>query len=1443
MKNRPYYLGIDLGSVSLNTVVIDPDGQIQAAAYERTQGRPLAVLLACMEALACRFNAFQGIVVTGSGRKFIGRVLGVRDINEIVTQARGTCHLYPDIRTIVEIGGQDSKLIFVDRDHTTGEPVVVDHALNEVCAAGTGSFLDLQAHRLGIKVETIGDLAMKAKHPARISGRCSVFAKSDMVHLLQEGTPKPDIVAGLCNALALNFITNLGKGRPFPEPIVFQGGVAANGGVVKAFEKTLGLSPGSLIVPEHFLVMGALGSALMACNGNGGSARPVKQLIEEVRRVMDQDVTRDTASLRLTPLVPRNGASKAADRYYEPDKARGPVFLGIDVGAVSTNLVLIDQHGNLIAKQYWFTQGELADTVRKGLAEMGHKMGGHTQVCGVGVTGSGRYFIGDFVGADVVINEISAQARAAIHFDPHVETIIEIGGQDSKYIQCDHGQVVDFEMNKVCAAGTGSFLEEQAARLKLSIRDDFSRLAFSSVSPVNLGPRCTVFMESDLVHHQQTGKGIHDLAAGLAYAIASNYQEKVVGTKKIGMRVLFQGGVAGNQSVAAAFENLLNKPVTIPEHHHVTGAVGAALAARDRQPRPSRFAGFNLKDRPYEIKTFECQQCPNRCSVHKIYIGGKLTSYYGSLCGRYDKGVGQTSEPRLPDLLQERMDHLMQGISTTNGKSKASKGPIGIPMALGFFDFLPFWAAFFEALGYPVVFSQGTNKTLIQQGMAHVASETCFPVKSVYGHVVDLVSKGVEQILLPCEIDHPKDLRQEGGDATFRTFNCPYVQSIAYMVKSAMGSTVRLLKPIIRWSQPRHEINRVLQGFSRSLGHTGDDTSRALAAAWSALHRFETWRDQRGKEMLASLGANDRCLVLLGKTHNIFDPGLNLHLARKLKRLGQTVVPFDMLPLEDVVLPARYDNVVWKNTRDLLKALFWMRERPSFSPVLLTNFGCGPDSFFMKYMETELCGKPRLILEVDDHTGDAGMVTRIEAFLETVDHARDTRPPSATSFNLVIRGKTRTWDPWTPRPALMRRLQDKTLCVPFVSEAFSGVVQAAFENIGLEARVLPEPDENTEYLGRQVTSGRECHPYIVTCGAFVRLTREQGFDPDRCAIMMLNYDGACRFSQYAIGHADLFRRLGLSQVPIIAPLTSTRFDEFSGLFGLRFTKALWQGWLAAEVLDRIRLHTRPYEKVPGLTDSLYAEGIRNMVGAVARSNGRPSLWNRDILLALQKAAQALRAVPVDRSDPRPRVGCVGEFYTVLNSRANQDLIRTLEELGAEVTLHGLTVSNFFSLFSQHYYPRNSARDGRPVTALYYWLRNQWMMSWIRQVEACLPKALRPFGNLDARAVIQEAEPFIHYDIDPVLATLTARVRRFAAAGVSGICNLFVLNCMLGNVTVPIFKNALKGYDHLPILQAVYDGQEQTNMLTRVEAFMHQARLYHERNKGRRTGQVGLSGGL
>jgi len=596
---KDFFIGIDVGSVSIDFAVLSSDKKIIKTYYKRTLGQPLQVCIDILKDILKEIpkESIRGIATTGSGGKLLANLLNGSFANEIISQAKAAEYLYPHVRTIIEMGGEDSKLILLDFSSKTGSIVIKDFATNTICAAGTGSFLDQQAHRLNISIEEeFSLLALKSQNRPRIAGRCSVFAKSDMIHLQQAATPDYDIVAGLCYAVARNFKSNIAKGKKFTKPIAFQGGVAANKGVAKAFEDVLGLERGELIIHELHGITGAIGATLLLIEN------PQKEFSFQGMDALENYLSnqKNLVSKGLKPLrIVKSSYSHIEDEEIKqtlPNNGEKiDVFLGIDVGSISTNVVALDTNKKVIARRYLMTAGRPIEAVRRGLKEIGDEIGNFVNVKGVGTTGSGRYLIGDFVGADIVRNEITAQAKAAVDIDPSVDTIFEIGGQDSKYISLSNGVVIDFEMNKVCAAGTGSFLEEQAEKLNVNIKEEFGEIALSSKNPVPMGERCTVFIESDLMHHQQNGTPREDLISGLSYSIAYNYLNRVVGKRKIGNRIFFQGGVAANLGVIAAFENLLGKKIIVPPHHDVTGAIGVALLAMESHISSSNFKGFDMK--------------------------------------------------------------------------------------------------------------------------------------------------------------------------------------------------------------------------------------------------------------------------------------------------------------------------------------------------------------------------------------------------------------------------------------------------------------------------------------------------------------------------------------------------------------------------------------------------------------------------------------------------------------------------------------------------------------------------------------------------------------------------------------------------------------------------------------------------------------------------------
>jgi predicted CoA-substrate-specific enzyme activase len=688
------------------------------------------------------------------------------------------------------------------------------------------------------------------------------------------------------------------------------------------------------------------------------------------------------------------------------------VYLGIDVGSISTNVVLIDRQARVLARRYLPTAGAPLDAVRRGLGEIGLEAGAWAEVCGVGTTGSGRYLTADFVGADMVRNEITAQARAATAIDPTVDTIFEIGGQDSKYVRLDHGAVVDFAMNSACAAGTGSFLEEQADRLKIDIQRDFSRLALSSTAPACLGERCTVFMESDLVHHQQQGAQVDELAAGLAYSIAQNYLNRVVDGRAVGRNIFFQGGVAGNASVVAAMQILTGRRITVPPHHDVTGAIGAAILAMEgmegrrhggevvesgRLPRESvpesgtppqtRFKGFDLGAREYCATVFECKACPNLCEVSKVVIANEPPVFYGARCARFEeagRALAHRGEAQIPDLFAERAALLLGEYTPPNGR-RNGRMRIAIPRTLLFHDLFPYWRTFFGSLDIELVISESTNPRIVRRTLEAAPVETCLPVKLVYGHVLDLLEQDADFIFLPSVIN-----RENVAPGQVANMYCPFIPAATHLVRAHVDvddCQHRILHfPLhLLWEKVSE---RELKRLAEQLGVAKKRVGVAAAAAAAAQREFYAALRQRGREVLEHLDGNRAATVLVGRPYNACDPGACQDLPFKVRKLGVLPIPMDFLPLETVDVSARYGNMFWRSGQDILAAATLIRDDQRLHSIYLTNFNCGPDSFIMSFFREIMGDKPFLELEMDDHMADAGVITRCEAFFESLGVGR-----------------------------------------------------------------------------------------------------------------------------------------------------------------------------------------------------------------------------------------------------------------------------------------------------------------------------------------------------------------------------------------------------------------------------------------------------------------------
>jgi predicted CoA-substrate-specific enzyme activase len=1395
-----YEVGIDIGSISVNTVIIDQNGQIKAEFYDYCYGKPFHKLLSRLEELFRSYpeNEIKSIVFTGIGGKKAAEVMGQIHINEIIAQSAAVAQLYPQVRTVIEMGGEDSKLIFMDQDLSAESSRLSDFSMNSLCAAGTGSFLDQQAKRIGVKIDKeFGEMALRSKNPPRIAGRCSVFAKSDMIHLQQVATPVEDIVAGLCFAVARNFTSTLGRGKHFSPPVMFQGGVAANAGMVRAFKEVLHLDDQQFVVPEHFASMGAIGAIFHA--RSLASELPSYHGLDSLKAYL----ANYEKSLRqsLDPLV-RNATEHVKNTVKLPSDKISEVYLGLDVGSLSTNLVLITANNEVVARRYLPTASKPIEAIRKGLREIFEEVGDQVIIKAAGTTGSGRYLTGDFIGADAIQNEITAQATATIFYDPEVDTIFEIGGQDSKYIRVENGVIVDFEMNKVCAAGTGSFLEEQAERLEINIVKEFEKLAFQSTAPSRLGERCTVFMESDLNSCQQKGDKKENLVAGLAYSTVLNYLNRVVGDKPIGDKIYYQGGVTNNRAVVAAFEQVTGKKIHIPPHFDVTGAIGAAMLAREKMApgQITKFKGFKISEMAYATQTFVCEHCANHCEVHEVRIEGESPLFYGGICDRYEteerKGIGLD----IPNLFEERTQMLMENYTPSTDTSKKT---IGFPRELTlFYQNFPFWQTLLEELGFNVVLSSESSKRTLTRSIELMTCETCLPIEMVHGHVDNLMKKGVDYVFLPFVVN-----AKAADDNPTNNCNCPWIQAHPFMVKAAYANSPlkhKLLTPTFHLRYFDTAFREEIVSFARSAFKIPKEkTLEAVKKADQAQIRFEKKLAERGREVLDNLPKDKKAFVVLGRSYNTSDPSLNLNLVEKLRNLNILAIPIDFLPLQEENIFDFYPMMYWPGGQKILAGSRIVARDNRLNAVYLGNFRCGPDSFLRHYVVREMNGKPFLHLEVDEHSANAGMITRLEAFLDSLEgFHRSTHQPEKSKAQ-----KTGSALPITER----------TLYFPYANDivwAFAG----ACRNLRMKADVLPMQDETDLAIARRYTNGQECFPLICTTGSFLKKLMEPGVVPGEIAFFMPDHNGPCRFGGYNKLQEIIFNNLGYGEAMIIHPSNEDNYNSIAPGNPVKWRMSAWRGMVAIDLIRKLQQQRRPYELINGQSDKVYGEALRAIVSSLEEGGG-------SLKSVLEHYTREFMAIPYSNGQRKPVIAVVGEIFMRDNAFCSGQIVKRLEELGAETLM--APFAEWLS-YSTYRYTRDS--KWKKDTKGFVRSKIQGILQHYLEINLQnTVKKLTPIGPMvRVEDMLQHCDRYIHhdYDGDPPLSLGTADI--LSNGYISGVVNILPFTCMPGTLNTSVSDLFKRDHDHFPWENFAYDGQEETSMESRLQAFMHQAREYCNR---------------
>ena len=1363
-----------MGSVALKGVVAGQDGGILRRHVETVGSSVESALERLLGALLADLEGRALLGVTGGGKERFRGFTPAWIENDLVSTARAIAAVRPEARGVIEVGGHQSKWIQIG-----AEGRMESFAINDQCAAGSGAFLEQQAGRLKLDIQALSSLAAEAGAAAPIAGRCAVFAKSDMIHLQQKGADMTEIAYGLCMALARNFRATLLRGTELSLPVVLTGGGALNEGLARAFEEAFELRPEQLLRVEAPRYMAALGVAFGA-REEARACDPGEILAWASHGVS----ARSRPGGVLPPL--RAGTSQTLPEPVLYCHEETAAYLGVDVGSVSTDLCLLSPDGEVLDGIYLRTRGAPVTVLKEAMASLRERTGPHLRILGVGSTGSGRHLAGSLLGADVVKNEITCQLLGARHVVPEVDTILEIGGQDSKYVSVRRGRIADFVMNKICAAGTGSFLEEQGVALGVSIFDEFGDRATAAREPASLSSQCTVFMDSEVVAARQRGVPLDDILAGLALSVVKNYLERVVAGRRIGEHVVFQGGVASNKAVVAAFEAELGKPVTVHPHNRVSGAIGAAVAARDamkaRGEGETAFRGLDALEEA-AVETFECRACTNYCQVSRIRVA-EITSYFGDVCEKFSSQEGGARGTGLPDLARE----VEQALESYAGGT-AWRGTAAVPRASMMYDLFPFWATFLRRLGFRVVLGGASSKRILEEGVRRLTAETCLPMKLVFGHVADLFSRhdDLDFVFLPAVQDIA-----DGADASSHL--CPFEESAGFMVASFAGG--RVLAPAVHLAAARDRIVRELRGSFADWDLPEEEVRRAVEDAFRAQADYEASLRRRGSEVLA--GEFERAFVLLGKPYNIMDPFENLNLSGHVRKLGYLAIPQQMLPTEPVDLDARGITLPWRYNRANVQALVSTLRDDRLYPILISNFGCGPDAFSMKVLEDAAGDKPALFLEFDEHRAEAGLITRLEAFIDEVSADEGREPEPDATF---------------PAPAQVvgARYRGRRIVLPFFAK-HAYAYQGALRYAGLDAIVLPPPDEDTIVAGEAISSGKECHPYVLLAGDLLKHL-DLGTVRPGDVYCFPGTEIPCLMHQYASSIRLELSRRGVTDIEVLNPTGA----DHAELFGHSALMLLGRGLIAVDLMTKLQCQLRPYSDRPDELDERFDRALVLLSDFMAVDRLGDALgW----------LGKELDRFPVTDAGTRPLVGVAGDIYTRIHDFGNRDLFRRLEALGLEVwPAPFLTDSVGFGWRREMDWGMEDGNYREVAGSALMTLKKEWEELRTRyQLGRKIERASEP-GYREIRDLVV---PYVDPNSNETLVLNIAKMLDYARRGASGVINAISFHCMLGTVSASLTEKIRRDHDQIPVLTLVYAGKDSAELDTRIEAFAHQVKAHAQR---------------
>ena len=1435
-KQPLLHVGIDVGSTTTKSCVIDPTtGNVLHASYKRHNARQVESVHAALSDIASRFpDARVRLAVCGSGGESIANMLGVPYVQEVVANALAVSKLYPQTRCAIELGGQDAKMVFFRTNNATGEPDVADMRMNGSCAGGTGAFIDEIASLLKVPVEDFDALASQGTTVYEISGRCGVYAKTDIQPLLNQGASKADLALSAFHAIAKQTLGGLAQGLDVVPPVIFEGGpLTFNPTLVRVFCERLALSGDNAIRPDHPETIVALGTAFSLSELFADADAAVD--FSSLDTLLSESASCDADHAAAPPLFASNEELVTFRRRHaaapEPLREKTPhndtlrVYLGIDSGSTTTKFALIDENEQLVDYYYAGNEGAPLDVARKAFLDLRKRYedaGVALEIAACGTTGYGEHLFARAFHADCHTVETVAHTAAATKYVPDATFILDIGGQDMKAIWLDGGVITDIMVNEACSSGCGSFLEGFAASLGIPVTG-IADAAIQSQSPAVLGSRCTVFMNSSIVSEQRRGKTPDDIMAGLARSIVENVFTKVIrisNTDSLGNRIVVQGGTFKNDAVLRCLELYLGQEVTRAPYPGIMGAIGAALIAKRKRssndaPLASSFIGLDaMEGFSYTRESNNpCPFCGNHCNRTLITFSDGSTYVTGNRCERGEV-VGDPRDEEVcrklrsvqmhtqttPDLFAYRNELLFEE-TPVSALVPTRREVVGLPCVLSLWDTLPFWRTLFLSLGFSVRVSGPSSHQLYERGLPFVPSDTvCFPAKLVHGHLRDLADAHVDRIFMPIITTVPTENKHDTS-----LWMCAVVKGYPLVVRNSDNPEQRFGipfdAPLFHWYSDSDRNRQLAAYFRDSFDVPESVTLRALSVADAAQRSFRERLLQRGEEVIQEARNKGSYAVVLASRPYHNDPLVNHGLPRMLCAMGIPVLPPDAVPgaTEVDLSRSRLDIVNNFHARMLECAAIAARE-PALEFSQIVSFGCGHDAYLsdeiVRLMHESSGGaKTPLILKVDESDATGPLRIRLRSFIETVNERRvaHRRTFEPSSEHMLA-------DPYPVKFTKADR-QDKVILVPNTSHAFARLMSATFCRQGVRAEALDVGGEEAISLGKKYVHNDICFPAQMTIGESIAALRSGKYDLSHVAVATGKYIGDCRLTHYAALLRKALDDAGYSSVPIVTNDDADAHNLHPG-FIMNTAAAIRTavGLPMIDALEALLRRIRPYELEPGSANEAFDKGLD------ATMNGLRERGIREAVSGFKKAIALFNQVRYDRTDPRPTVLIVGEYLLNFHPGANRHVEDYLEKNGLEVIEARMT-----DVIRKTYFYKNAQVNEYQVDipkreAAWYAIANK-AFDFAHNITDRLAKA-HPLYEPPCRMpdLVKDSDPIIHHTFDAGEGVLIpAEIIHHAKHGCRAFVILQPFGCLPNHVVGRGIAKKLKElFPDVQILPLDYD---------------------------------------